>query len=100
MLQWLKHLFGGKPEPLRDTPQVGYNPFDYDSPVPQVAIIGDGIDSSRGIRIELDWNPAFVQYLRASGFDGPDEETIVQKWLALTYHNLEQRIKPGVNYSE
>ncbi|PPD55737.1 MAG: hypothetical protein CTY12_00325 [Methylotenera sp.] len=63
---------------------------------PWVEVVGESIDPVRGIQIKLDWNDAFIQYLKENGITGKDEDTAIQKWLALLYHdlvdNLEQRI--------
>lgn len=53
-----------------------------DSKEPWVTIIGDNI-SEDGIQIALDWNDAFVKYLKAQGVTGIDETQIVQHWLAM-----------------
>ena len=37
-------------------------------------------DPSRGF-IELDWNNDFVRYLRENGYDGENDETVVDEWL-------------------
>lgn len=50
----------------------------------------------RGIQIELDWNPAFIQYLKENGITGRDEETAVQKWLAFLYQDLIVRLEEKV----
>lgn len=66
------------------------------SPEPWVEVTGESIDPVRGIQIKLDWNDAFIQYLKENGITGKNEDMAVQKWLALLYHdlvnNLEQRI--------
>lgn len=73
---------------------------------PWIEIKSADHDPVRGIHIELDWNVAFVQYLKDGGFTGRDDEIIVQKWLAFLYEDLitrlEQKIidnsdKPRVN---
>jgi hypothetical protein len=53
-----------------------------DSKEPWVTIIGDSI-SEDGIQIALDWNDAFITYLKSQGIAGADETQIVQKWLAM-----------------
>jgi len=58
------------------------------SDVPWVEITSDSYDKLKGIHIALDWNEAFIDYLIANGINGVDEETIVQKWLALLYDDL------------
>lgn len=73
---------------------------------PWIEIKSADFDPVKGIHIELDWNPAFVQHLKDNGFKARDDETIVQKWLAFLYEDLigrlEQKIidnsdKPRVN---
>lgn len=47
----------------------------------------------RGVQIELDWNPAFIGYLKENGFKGKNEQIIVQKWLVLLYGDLITRLE-------
>lgn len=63
---------------------------------PWVEIKSAVIDPVKGIQIELDWNAAFVQYLRDNGMTGQDDETIVQKWLAFLYEDLVNRLEDQV----
>jgi hypothetical protein len=91
MFEWLKKKFQ-KQVVIKETG------IDYNSTEPEVAIVSSGLDPARGIKLELDWNDAFIQYLKGSGFDGVDDETIVQKWLATIYKDLALRIKPGTNF--
>lgn len=63
---------------------------------PWVEIRSADHDAVRGIHIELDWNAAFIQYLKDSGIKGRDEETIVQKWLAFLYEDLIGRLEQKV----
>lgn len=44
--------------------------------------VAQGKNDVGQIQVKLDWNSAFIKYLRESGFDGHDEESIVQKYLA------------------
>ena len=53
-----------------------------DSKEPWVTIIGDTI-SDDGIQIALDWNDAFISYLKSEGVTGADDTQVVQKWLAM-----------------
>lgn len=50
---------------------------------PWVEIIGINVDKDNQIKIELDWNVPFVEYLKKSGYTGPDEDTIVQRYVAV-----------------
>lgn len=55
---------------------------------PWVEITGEAIDSDKGIRLALDWNNEFIQYLKQNGITGADEEQIVQKYITLLYREL------------
>lgn len=63
---------------------------------PWVEIKSADHNEVRGIQIELDWNPAFIQYLKENGITGRDEETAVQKWLAFLYQDLIVRLEEKV----
>ncbi len=63
---------------------------------PWIEIKSADFDPVKGIHIELDWNVAFVQYLKDSGFKARDDETVVQKWLAFLYEDLIGRLEQKV----
>jgi hypothetical protein len=63
-----------------------------DSKEPWVTIIGDTI-SDDGIQIALDWNDAFINYLKSEGVTGVDETQIVQKWLAMVSQQTAEKMK-------
>lgn len=63
---------------------------------PWVEIRSAHTDPVKGIQIELDWNEAFVQYLRDNGINGQDDETVVQKWLAFLYEDLMTRMETDI----
>lgn len=54
----------------------------YDSDVPYVNILGEAFDKNGGVGLRLDWNKAFIEYLRANGFQGSSEEAIVDSWVS------------------
>lgn len=60
---------------------------------PWVVIRSDSFDPEKGIRVELDWNDAFVKQLRISGVRGSTDEVVVQKWLAFLYEDLVGRME-------
>jgi hypothetical protein len=62
---------------------------------PWVEIVGEQIDPDKGIKIELDWNEAFVTHLKKNGYTGTTEEAIVQKWIAHLYQHLLERMREG-----
>lgn len=47
---------------------------------PYIEIISEGIDPVGRVKIEFDWNTAFILQLRKNGFEGSSEEEIIQKW--------------------
>lgn len=66
------------------------------SPEPWVEVIGESIDPIKGIEIRLDWNEAFIQYLKENGITGSDEDVAVQKWLAFLYADLMEKIEQKI----
>jgi hypothetical protein len=60
---------------------------------PWVEIKSADYSETKGIHIELDWNEAFIQYLKDNGIKGKDEELTVQKWLAFLYQDLIDRLE-------
>lgn len=61
------------------------------SPDPWVDIVG-WVRDSQGVRTELEWNVAFVDYLRGEGVTGVDDDAVVQKWVALMMHDMAGRM--------
>jgi hypothetical protein len=55
---------------------------------PWVEIKSADYNETRGFKIELDWNDAFITYLKDNGLRGKNDEEIVQKWLGYLYGNL------------
>lgn len=50
---------------------------------PWVEIKGIVQDPERGIKIDLDWNDAFVKHLRQNGYTGADDNAVVQRYVAV-----------------
>jgi hypothetical protein len=59
-----------------------------DSEEPWVEIVGEGLDPLKGLKIDLDWNQAFIVYLRTHGYTGAGDETVVGKWLVDLYKQI------------
>lgn len=55
---------------------------------PWVEVTSADYSAAKGIQVNLDWNEAFVKYLRDNGFDGDNDEVVVQKWLLLLYRDM------------
>lgn len=46
------------------------------------------VETSEGVRAELEWNDAFVAYLRDQGIPGTDEDQVVQRWVAMLLYDM------------
>lgn len=44
-------------------------------------------DTERGQRVEIEWNDAFIKYLKEAGLAGADDEQIIQQYLTLLLRN-------------
>lgn len=53
----------------------------YDSDEPYVSIVSGDFTREGGVQLRLDWNAAFITYLRANGFTGATDEAIVDRWI-------------------
>ena len=60
---------------------------------PRVEIIGEVTDPHKGVGIELDWNDAFVKYLRDNGYTGASDEAVVQYYITHLMQNISERMK-------
>lgn len=49
-------------------------------------------DTKEGVKIELEWNDAFIQSLKDSGLSGTDEDQLVQKWLITIMQDISSKI--------
>lgn len=55
---------------------------------PWVSIIGDAIDPKHGLKLDMDWNDAFVKYLRKNGVPGIRDEDVVGYWVTTLHQQL------------
>lgn len=46
-----------------------------------------------GVRVELDWNDAFADYLKQKGIPGADDQQIVQQWITLLLRDMADEIE-------
>ena len=60
---------------------------------PWVEITGEAIDPEKGIRLSLDWNDEFIEYLKQNGITGADEEQVVQKYITMLYRELMEQME-------
>ena len=59
---------------------------------PWVDIIGN-VSDGNGIGIELDWNDAFIDFLRASGINGTDDDEVVQRYITLLLRDMADQME-------
>lgn len=45
-------------------------------------------ETAHGVRIELEWNDAFVLYLKEQGVTGADDDQVVQRWITLLLRDM------------
>lgn len=57
--------------------------FERDDSIPWVQISSDGFDKNKGVKIAMDWNDAFIDYLEDLEIKGPTAEAAVQRWMAM-----------------
>ena len=50
-------------------------------------------DTPQGVKVELEWNDAFVAYLKSQGISGTDDDQTVQKWVALLLMQINDRME-------
>lgn len=55
---------------------------------PWVDVKAAVIDPEKGAKIELDWNDAFIKYLKDYGYTGVDENAIIQKYIAVLLRSI------------
>lgn len=59
---------------------------------PWVDVVGWS-ETDKGVKVELEWNDAFVDYLRASGVTGADDDQVVQKWVTLLLRDMADQME-------
>lgn len=52
----------------------------------------ESIDPDKGLKFVTDWSPVLIHYLRANGFTGTGDESIIQKFVAGLYAEVQERI--------
>ncbi len=51
------------------------------------------VETEQGVRIELDWNDAFVKHLKNEGITGADDDQVVQKWVTLLLADMSTQLE-------
>ncbi len=55
---------------------------------PWVDFVGNVRDTEMGQRLQMEWNDAFIVYLRANGVTGANDEQVVQKYISLLFKDM------------
>lgn len=50
------------------------------------------VTTEQGIRVELDWNDAFVAHLKSEGVKGADDDQVVQHWVTLLLRDMSDKL--------
>lgn len=67
---------------------------------PKLEIIHLGIEQDGKVKVELDWNKAFIKHLQENGIIGDDEEEIIKNYLDLLTTNQLQSDDPDEFYTK
>ena len=60
---------------------------------PWVDFVGNVRDTKEGQRLEMEWNDAFIVYLRENGISGTDDEQVVQKYISLLLRDMTDKFE-------
>lgn len=68
---------------------------------PKLEVIHCGIDKDGFVKVELDWNNAFINHLRNNGFSGNSEEDLIQSYLErVSMNSAEKLLEDPASYSK
>jgi hypothetical protein len=71
-------------------------PLPVDPLVPVFSLTSVGVDPLKGVQVELDWNDAFIQYIKDTSGDSnsnaPDEY-FAERFLVMLYQDLIDRLE-------
>lgn len=63
---------------------------------PYFSLSTSHLDDVKGLEIQMDWNPAFIQYLKDNGHTGRVEEEYVQRWLTILYTDMIEQMEKRI----
>lgn len=94
IIEKLSKLFSSSPKEEVDINSDGLS-RPTDESQPWCAVIGQGIVDGQ-LKLELDWNEAFIEFLLSNGFTGTSDEDIVSKWMLMVHKELSETTKEEV----
>lgn len=65
------------------------------SPTPGEIEVHGKIRENGQIELKIDWNDEFIKELKANGYNGANEEVIIQQYLATLHRRLLEEEKGG-----
>lgn len=72
-----------------------------DKEEPRLDVVHMGIEADGKVKVQLDWNRAFIKHLRDNGITADTEDEAVQKYLTmLTLNELQGELEPEEFYSK
>lgn len=96
--RWLLDEGKPSPEPVIEVPEVemvdeaAEHERLMDSDEPYCKVVGEGVVDGQ-LKLELDWNSAFIDFLLENGFTGKTDEEIVAKWMLMVHRELDESSK-------
>jgi hypothetical protein len=78
VVSWLKRLFGGKAAPVKVTEREAYIAEQEQIDTPWATFEVRGFEEDGRIKVEFNWNSAFIQKIKDLGFQAETEEDSVQ----------------------
>lgn len=63
---------------------------------PKLDVKHSGITEDGRVKMELDWNPAFIRHLADNGIIAETEDEAIQKYLAMLTHQVAEDITPDM----
>ena len=73
---------------LEDIEYNNYVAMKMESDDPWVDFVGEVRDTEKGQRLEMNWNDAFIVFLKSIGITGLDDEQMVQKYISLLLQDM------------
>lgn len=52
-----------------------------DSEEPFLEVISESFSETNGIELKLDWNEAMINFLKRNGYQGQDDDDIIEKYI-------------------
>ena len=97
MKRFLAKLFGITEQDIQpnETPVAIHEPVSTPEPEGGTIDVHGKINDNGQIELKIDWNDDFIKELRANGFNGANDDVIIQQYLATIHRKLLEEEKGG-----